>query len=194
MGACGGGQAVAPEPATPAPPASGDAAKTPSDAKAQGPQAPAGSPMRTPTPSAMAEDLKALGIDPLHPPPLRKLSPDVVRKLMPTFTKALGVKCSACHDINNFRASTPNRKVAAQMWQHFVVELAFTDGAPLYCDSCHGGKLEFLDTYDGKALGALMDANYVAKLQRVDQKTNACATCHGEPFDPKPLKSWAAGK
>lgn len=138
----------------------------------------------------MAEDLKKLGIDPLHPPPLSKLSPDVIRKLMPTFARSLGVKCEACHDVNNFKASTPKKKVAAAMWQRFVVGLALEDGAPLYCDSCHGGKMEFLDTHDKKVLSAWMDTNYVAKLKKVDKKDHSCDTCHGDPFDPKFLKAW----
>jgi hypothetical protein len=146
--------------------------------------------MKTPAASAMAEDLKKLGIDPLHPPPLNKLSPDVIRKLMPTFAKSLGVKCEACHDVNNFKAWTAKKRVAGQMWQHFVVGMALEDGAPLYCDSCHGGKMEFLDRHDKKALSAWMDANYVAKLKRSDKKDHSCETCHGDPFEPKFLALW----
>jgi hypothetical protein len=153
-----------------------------------------GGPMKTPAASAMAEDLKKLGIDPLHPQPLSKLSPDVIRKLMPTFTKALGVKCDACHDVNNFKAWTPKKRVAAGMWEHFVVGLQLEGGGPLYCDSCHGGKLEFLDTHDKKALSGWMDANYVAKLKRVDKKDHSCETCHGDPFEPQFLKAWEAAK
>ena len=146
--------------------------------------------MKTPSGSAMAEELKKLGIDPLHPPPMSKLSPDVVRKLMPTFTKSLGVKCDACHDVNDFKKWTPKKRVAANMWEHFVVGLALEDGAPLYCDSCHGGRLEFLDRHDKKALSGWMDANYVAKLKRVDKKDHSCETCHGEPFEPEFLEAW----
>jgi hypothetical protein len=146
--------------------------------------------MKVPSASAMAEDLKKLGIDPLHPPPLSKLSPDVIRKLMPTFAKSLGVKCDACHDVNNFKAWTPDKRVAAQMWQHFVVGLTLEDGSPLYCDSCHGGKSEFLDRNDKKALSAWMDANYVSKLKRADKKDHSCETCHGDPFEPKFLAAW----
>lgn len=202
LAACGGGDASGPGPAVPtgpsasasasipAPPGStapaGTAALTPSPA--------AGGPMKTPSGSAMAEDLSKLGIDPLHPPPLAKLSPDVIRKLMPTFAKSLGVKCVACHDVNNFKAWTPLKKVAAQMWQHFVVELSLESGEPLYCDSCHGGKQEFLDTHDKKALSGWMDANYVSKLKRADKKDHSCETCHGDPFDPKFLEAWEAGK
>jgi hypothetical protein len=146
--------------------------------------------MKSPSGSAMAEDLKKLGIDPLHPPALNKLSPDVMRKLMPTFAKSLGVKCDFCHDVNDFKKWTPKKRVASGMWSHFVVGLALEDGAPLYCDSCHGGRAEFLDVHDKKALSAWMDANYVAKLKRVDKKDHSCETCHGDPFDPKFIKAW----
>jgi len=141
--------------------------------------------------SAMAEDLKKLGIDPLKPPPLNKLSPDVVRKLMPTFAKALGVKCEGCHDTNNFKAWTANKRVASKMWSEFVVGMKMADGGPLYCDSCHGGKAEFLDRHDKKALSAWMDANYVSKLKRADGKDHSCDQCHGDPFEPKFLAAWA---
>ena len=202
IAACGGGgEGAAPGPQVPGPSTSAPAVPT-------APVAPAGSgtaavappaggpsgPMKSPAPSAMAEDLKKLGIDPLHPPPLAKLSPDVVRKLMPTFAKSLGVRCDACHDVNDFKKSTPYKRVAAGMWQHFVVELSLEGGQPLYCDSCHGGKQEFLDRHDKKALSGWMDANYVSKLKRNDKKDHSCETCHGDPFEPKFLTAWENGK
>jgi hypothetical protein len=150
--------------------------------------------MRTIATSAFAEDLKKLGIDPLKPPPLNKLSPDTIRKLMPTFAKSLGVKCDACHDTNNFKTWTPKKRVAAKMWQEFVVGMQMDDGTPLYCDSCHGGKQEFLDRHDKKALSAWMDTNYVKKLKRSDKKEHSCEQCHGDPFEPKILAQWATAK
>ena len=203
IGACGGGESGPGPQVPPGPSASGSAPTAPTGS-ATAPAMPTGSgtagtaptppaaggPMKTPSGSAMADDLKKLGIDPLKPPPLNKLSPDVVRKIMPTFAKSLGVKCEACHDVNDFKKSTPKKKVAAGMWQHFVVEMALEDKSPLYCDSCHGGKMNFLDTHDKKALSAWMDANYVTKLKRVDKKDHSCETCHGDPFDPKFLKAW----
>ncbi len=68
------------------------------------------------------------------------------------------------------------------------------DGTPLYCDSCHGGKAEFLDSHDKKALSAAMDANYVKKLRRADKKEHSCEQCHGDPFEPKILEGWAKAK
>lgn len=203
IAACGGGGATGAGPQVPGtPPASGSAAvptapnATASGSAAVSPTAPAAAtgPMRPITASAMAEDLKKLGIDPLKPPPLNKLSPDVMRKLMPTFTRSLGVKCAACHDTNDFKAPTPKKKIAAKMWSDYVVGLQMEDGSPLYCDSCHGGKAEMLDSHDKKALSAAMDASYVKKLKRADKKENSCDTCHGDPFEPKILEAWAKGK
>ena len=154
---------------------------------------PAG-PMKNIATSTMADDLKKLGINPLKPGPLNKLSPDVIRKVMMTFQKSLGVKCDFCHDPNNFKAWTPKKKIAAGMWQHFVVDMAMDDGSPLYCDSCHGGKEEFLDRHDKKALSGWMDANYVKKLKRADKKEHSCEQCHGDPFEPKILDQWATAK
>jgi hypothetical protein len=148
-------------------------------------------PMKTIATSAMAEELKKLGIDPLKPPPLNKLSPDTVRKLMPTFAKSLGVKCEACHDTNNFKAWTPKKRIASKMWAEFVVGMRMDDNTPLYCDSCHGGKMEFLDRADKKALSGWMDANFVKKLKRADKKEHSCDQCHGDPFEGKFLAQWA---
>jgi hypothetical protein len=205
IAACGGegqgpGPQVPPSPTgtgtavTPAP--SGSAAVPPGPAGADAgaaivtPAAPKG-PMKAVATSTMAEDLKKLGIDPLKPPPLNKLSPDVVRKLMPTFAKALGVQCTACHDDKNFKAWTPNKRVAAKMWSEFVVGMRMDDGSPLYCDSCHGGHMEFLDRADKKALSGWMEANFVKKLKRADKKDHSCDQCHGDPFEGKFLAAWA---
>jgi hypothetical protein len=147
-------------------------------------------PMKSIGPSAFAEDLKKLGVDPLKPPALNKLSPDVVRKLMPSFAKSLGVKCDFCHDTNNFKASTPRKRVASKMWSEFVVGLQLAEGGPLYCDSCHGGKAAFLDRTDHKALAAWMNENYVKKVKRTDATEQSCESCHGKPFDPKFLDVW----
>jgi hypothetical protein len=203
IAACGG------EAAGPGPQAPGTGSASAAGSAPVAPTAPAGSasaattpatpagptgPMRAITTSAMAEDLKKLGIDPLKPPPLNKLTPDTIRKLMPTFARSLGVKCAACHDTNDFKAPTPKKKIASKMWSEYVVGMQMDDGSPLYCDSCHGGKMEFLDDHDKKALSAAMDANYVKKLKRADKKEHSCEQCHGDPFEPKILKAWANAK
>lgn len=156
-------------------------------------------PMKPPGASAFAADLKKLGLDPLKLPPLNKLPPAVLRKVMPTFTKSLGVKCDFCHDPNNFKAWTPHKHVASKMWDELVVKLALDESGggaagALYCDSCHGGKNEFLDRHDKKALSAWMDTNFVSKMKRADKKEHGCETCHGDPFEPLFMKAWETAK
>ncbi|MBX3187664.1 MAG: hypothetical protein KF819_11640 [Labilithrix sp.] len=148
-------------------------------------------PMKPTTGSAMADDLKKIGLDPKNLPPLNKLEPDKIRAVMGTFKKALGVECTGCHDANNFKAPTPHKKIATKMWDEFVRKMAMEDGSVLYCDSCHGGHMEFLDRKDKKALSAWMDANFVGKLKRVDKKDQSCETCHGDPFEPNFVAQWA---
>lgn len=138
----------------------------------------------------MAADLGALGLDPKAMPTLDKLPPEKLRQVMKTFTKALGTTCNGCHDPNDYRASTPNKRVASRMWDFYVRGLALEDGSPLYCDSCHGGKERFLDRHDDKGVRAWMDANFVSKLKRKDGKPHACEGCHGVPFQPKILTGW----
>lgn len=141
-------------------------------------------------PSAMLEELKAIGLDPAALPPLGKLPPDKLRKVMKTFTKALGTTCNGCHDGNDFHKPTPHKKVASKMWDLYVRGLRMADGTPLYCDSCHGGKQEFLDRKDHKALAGWMDENFVKKVKRADGKAHDCATCHGDPFQAKIIEAW----
>jgi hypothetical protein len=68
-----------------------------------------------------------------------------------------------------------------------------TDGdlGPLYCDSCHQGRAKITDRSDPKLLGTAMHDVYVTGLSRTDGKPNGCATCHGDPFNPKLLTTWA---
>ena len=206
IGACGGETAPGPGPqvpttpsasaGTPAPTAPGTTAPPASGSAPTGttPPPPAAGPMKSISGSAMADDLKKLGIDPMKPQALNKLSPDVIRKVMMTFQKSLGVKCDFCHDVNNFKAQTPKKKIAARMWNDYVVGMRMDDKSPLYCDSCHAGKAEFLDRADKKALSGWMDANYVKKLKRTDGKEHSCDQCHGDPFEGRFLAQWAAGK
>jgi hypothetical protein len=141
--------------------------------------------MKPVTASAMAADLKESGLDPMALPPLNKLEPDQLRKVMKTFTKALGVQCSGCHDTKNFRAPTAQKAIATHMWNDFTRALTMEGGGALYCDSCHGGRTEVLDRRDIPALGEWMKANYEAKLKRVDKKEHGCETCHGDPIEGK---------
>ncbi len=205
LAACGGGGETGPGPQAPtasasasAPPTASATAPTTATATATGtgtaaiPPGPSVGPMNPIKPSAMEADLKALGFDPKKLPPLGKMEPDKLRQVMKTFSKALGTQCTGCHEANDFRAPTPNKKVASHMWNDWVRGLTMEDGSLLYCDSCHQGHMKFLDTHDKKELSKWMDANFVSKLKRLDKKEHGCETCHGDPFDPKFLDKWEA--
>jgi hypothetical protein len=208
IAACGGGNENTTGPQTPSatPSASGTApagtSSTPTPTPS-GSTTPAGTgsstastppstigPMKPIKASAMEADLKAIGLDIKKLPPLNKLEPDKLRKVMQTFKTSLGVQCTGCHDANDFKAATPNKKVATHMWNDWVRGLTMEDGSPLYCDSCHQGSAKFLDRHDKKALSGWMDANFVSKLKRADKKEHGCETCHGDPFEPKLLDKW----
>ena len=147
-------------------------------------------PMKPLMATAMATDLQNLGLDLKTLPPLTKLEPDKLRKVMKTFTKALGVKCNDCHNESDYQAMTPMKKITLHMWDDFTRSLAQEDGSPVYCDSCHQGRAKFLDRHDKKALSAWMDKNFVEKLKRRDGKENGCETCHGDPFEGDILARW----
>ena len=148
--------------------------------------------MRTVAPSEMGAALKELGLDPLALPPLNKIPPDKIRKVMGTFTKTLGTKCSGCHDEDDFKKPTPNKKIAARMWNEYVRGYTIEGGA-VYCDSCHGGKKEFLVRDPGlKTLSTWMDENFDGKLKKKsDGQPPSCETCHGDPMEGKFLATWA---
>ncbi len=192
--ACGGAPSEAKSPAGGAPteapsaaPMTDGGAPAPSASSAAAPSpAPGGAfagPMKPIVASAMEADLKALGLDPKNLPPLNKLEPDKLRKVMRTFTKAMGVKCSDCHNEGDFAAPTPMKKIATYNWDEFVRKLSMDDGSLVYCDSCHQGRKQLLDRHDKKALSDWMDKNFVAKVKRKDGKEHNCETCHGDPFD-----------
>jgi hypothetical protein len=147
-------------------------------------------PMKPLAPSTMLADLTALGLDPAALPPLDKLPPETLRKVMKTFSKALGARCSDCHT-KDFAAPTERKTIAIGMWDHFVRDLATKDGAPIYCDSCHQGTLTpLLDRHDDKVLEHWMDENFVRGLKRRDGKKHDCATCHGDPFEGHFMRTW----
>ena len=133
--------------------------------------------MKAPTPSAMVDDLRALGLDAKNLPPIEKLEPRTLRGVMKLMAKSLGVRCGDCHQEGDFAAPTRRKKIAAHMWDEFAAKLT-ADGAPLFCDSCHQGRTTLLDRRDKKALAKWMDDNFVARLQRRDGKSEECESCH----------------
>lgn len=208
--ACGGAQ---PEPASPTgPTATGTA--SPTSTAPTGPTStnappttgvdpgkttapttpPAGAKMKAIAPTEMGPALKELGIDVKSLPPLNKIPPDKIRKVMNTFTKALGTQCTGCHDGDDFKKATPNKKVAARMWNEFVRGYSIEGGGAVYCDSCHAGKMTFLVRDPGlKELSAWMDDNFVGKMKNAKGQGGqgpACETCHGDPVGGKFLHNW----
>jgi hypothetical protein len=142
--------------------------------------------MKPPTPTAYAADLEAIGLDPQHLPPLNKIAPEQLRKVMPLVAKSLGVKCNACHDFNApvQPAVTPRMKVAQHMWNDFV-RIRTIEGGSVFCDSCHHGALDFLDRRDRPALEHWMDESFVKALG-----AERCETCHGTPPRWKFIDVW----
>ena len=142
----------------------------------------------------MLADLQNIALDPKNLPPIERLDPRALRAVMKLFAKALGAKCADCHVEGDFAARTPRKMIAAKMWDEFVVKLAFAaDDSPLFCDSCHQGRTRQLDRTDKKALGKWMDANFVVKLRRKDDKDHECETCHVD-MDMRFLNRWAGGE
>ncbi len=172
-----------PTSAAPGAPSSGAS----STSSASPPVAPAVAPpvvvMRPLGPTAMLPELVAIGLDPRRLPTLERMDPEKLRKLMPSFNRALGVQCTACHIADDFHASTRNMKISRHMWNDFVRGLATLDGAPVYCDSCHQGRTRLIDRHDKKALARWMQAELVDKVGRTDRKAHGCETCHGDPYE-----------
>jgi hypothetical protein len=134
-----------------------------------------------PVATTMADQLTSLGLDLQHMPDLHSLDGDTRDEVMQTFTRALGVRCSGCHDTSDFAKPTPQKKIATNMWNQFVRNLALKDGSgPVYCDSCHQGKAKFLNRH--APLRSWMTTNFVDKLKRTDGTEHNCGTCHGTPF------------
>lgn len=205
VAACGGAQTPPPEgpgpvpsgSAVPSPSASGSvgavptASATGSGATSTPPPAPLGT-TRPIVASEMGPALKELGLDINNLPPLGKIPPDKMRKVMSTFTKALGTKCTGCHDGDDFKKLTPHKKIAERMWNEFVRGYKLEGGGALYCDSCHGGKMEWLVRDPGlKELSKWMDENFVSKLKKTNGQAHSCETCHGDPMEGKFLSTWA---
>ncbi|MDP9148646.1 MAG: hypothetical protein M3O36_01690 [Myxococcota bacterium] len=134
--------------------------------------------MRAPRPTTMSADLTTIGMDPRSLPPMDKLEPKVLRSVMKLMARSLGVKCVDCHQEGDFAAPTSRKRVAAKMWDEFVVKLTLADGAPLFCDSCHQGRVQQLDRSDKKRLARWMDGNFVNGLNRKDGGEHGCETCH----------------
>lgn len=146
--------------------------------------------MKAPRPSSWVADLRALGLDATHLPFIERVDPRALRGVMKLMARSLGVKCADCHQEGDFAAPTRRKKIAARMWDEFAVGLAMADGSPLFCDSCHQGRVVQLDRSDEKRLSHWMDDNFVAKLARKDGQSHECATCHVD-MKMRFLSDWA---
>lgn len=154
-------------------------------------------PLKTSVDANIVKTLKNAGLDiATLPDSLDTIAKDEdkLHAVMETFTTALGVECTGCHKGSgrniDYEAATPKKNVAKKMWANLVRGLKAADGAPIYCDTCHGGKMTFLDRTDPDALGEWMKQNFVEKLVRRDGAEHSCATCHGDPFNGSILESW----
>jgi hypothetical protein len=121
----------------------------------------------------------------------------VFEGFMKSMAASLGIKCSGCHvqvgtEID-FEMKTPNMRIAAQMWDRWVVKMQLAGGQPLFCDSCHQGKVEFLVRSTPAEVGTLsnwMKQNFVAGIQNKDGSAMTCTSCHGQPFKGEFLSTW----
>ena len=197
----------------------GDAAPGPTGEAAPANQEPKGTtdpgstqPMIASTQIASLKKAKVLLDQPLHIAVSAAMAADAregddsrVRALMDAFAKSLGVKCDFCHVKKqdksaqgspqfDFAVDTEKKKVAERMWDEWVAKLAMTDGSPLFCDSCHQGKSEFLDRSDEDQLHAWMKQNFAEKLVQKDGSPVGRSTCHGRPFNGSFLDDWSGEK
>lgn len=142
----------------------------------------------------MGEKLVAAGLDPKNLPPLETLNGAQRMKVMKLFGESLGTPCIGCHAEEDFTADTKRKRVAKRMYNELVRVLAMSDGSPVFCDSCHDGKMFVLDRRDRYAVATYMENRLVGKMKRADERDHDCATCHGDPPDFRFLSSWRASR
>jgi len=134
--------------------------------------------------SHLYQELADQGIHPETMGPLNEIKdPKTLLTVMQTFTQALGVRCSWCHETSDWAAPTPRKAVAAFMWDSFVAQMQLVDGSPVYCDSCHHQSTVFLHRNPSERISLLgyMKDEYVDHLRRRDGKQHGCGSCHGNP-------------
>ena len=197
--ACGAGAVSPPIPPAPLPSATPSAASSaapaasvvPSATAALAPTAPRVE-MKTPVPTALVAELDALGLDARDLPPIEKLDPRALRGVMKLMARSLGLKCSDCHAEGDFAAPTPRKHIATRMWNEWAAKMTLND-APLFCDSCHQGRIKLLDRSDKTALSRWMADNFVSLLKLKDAQPTQCETCHVH-MDMHFLSTWSVSK
>ena len=101
-----------------------------------------------------------------------------IKDRMKKIAGALGVKCDHCHDVADFAAPTPNKRIANLMVARFTSKLERRDGTALMCGTCHQGRATFLDRTDQEALKRWMQQTFVDTLRQKGGGTVECDTCH----------------
>ena len=148
---------------------------------------PALSPLAPPPPvlttTTQLGPLAAMGLDSQNLPELAAVGERTMKPLMETFNHSLGARCEDCHARKDPGAVTGAKLVSREMWG-YTRDLVALDGTLVYCDSCHQGRLRFLDRSDPDALPRWMLVNYVRKLRHRDGSRVECFNCHGRPFQP----------
>lgn len=189
LAACGGGTNSQPS-STPSGSEGAPQAKSGETAATGGAQGGGNKPLVA---TQYADSLRGMGLDPSNLPELNKLTPEQLRKVMGLFSKSLGVDCKFCHTGGNMRASTPHKSVATRMWNEWVHNTQLvTAGAngPIFCDSCHQGRAEFLDKSNHEALAGWMKTELVERMHKTSGDPMSCQSCHGKPFDGHFLEKW----
>ncbi len=103
------------------------------------------------------------------------------KALMKELSRDLGLECDGCHDVADFRAPTPQKAVATQMFARFSLGLQWKGGAAATCVSCHDGQARLLGGRDDRErIARLMKARFVDRLERRGGGEVECATCHGD--------------
>jgi hypothetical protein len=145
-------------------------------------------------PSTLLAKLTEAGLDPKALPPMSKLSKTQRVVHMQLFRESLGIPCGECHQTGNNKAETRRTKIARKMWDEYVVKLTMANGEPVFCDSCHQGKVKTLDRTDRKALAQWMDENFEHGLKQKDGSEHGCESsqCHKDEGDQF-LTKWAGG-
>lgn len=155
-------------------------AAAPSDTDAAAPTGPRG-----PSATTFTAKLAAIGLDVNNLPALHDLPTAQKLKVMRTFNESMGITCTNCHDASDYAKMTPQKEIAAAGWEDISRKVTMADGAPIYCDSCHYGKFDFLDRTSGFAgIQSWMKTNFVETLKTKAGDAMACSTCHGStPVD-----------
>lgn len=160
-------------------------AGAPADTDASDATAPIGP--RGPSTTTFTAKLAAFGLDVNNLPSLHDLPMNQKMKVMRTFNESMGIQCNACHDLSDYSAETKQKEIARAGWDEISRKVTMADGSPLYCDSCHYGKFDFLDRTGGHAaISQWMQTNFVEKLKSKSGEEMACTTCHKEGAPPPP--------